>query len=251
MLLIGHGTRDETGTEEFLALADVLARRVAPLPVAPALLEFQKPTIREAWDSLVQCGATHIRVAPLLLFAAGHARQDIPAEISACAERTPGVIHSQSEPLSRAPSIVDLLVERITHTASDLSVDRRESVTLVMVGRGSHDPCAGSDMRVLGEVTARRAGFSNHAVAFYAMAEPRLPKVLDQVASDSRTQTVLVQPHLLFHGRLYDAIAGQVREAADRHPDVRFGMGGYLGATEEVAEAVRRRAFSPAMAESS
>lgn len=244
VLLVGHGTRDPAGTEEFFQLASVLAERLAPLPVEGCLLEFQHPTIPEAWRTLVRRGAKQIRVAPLLLFAAGHARSDIPDAVAACAAETPGVCYSQCGPLSRAPTIVALLSSRIRQAADREAIPVDDSVALVMVGRGSYDPCAKADMRVLGEIVARRCEMPHHAVGFYAMAEPRLPGVLGEVAGRSGIRTVIVQPHLLFQGRLYDAIAAQVAEASQRHPQVRFVVADYLGPTAEVAEALVRRGFA-------
>ena len=220
ILLVGHGTRDREGTREFFQLASVLAERLSPLPVEGCLLEFQHPTIPEAWQTLIQRGVNDICVAPLLLFAAGHARGDIPEVVFACAAMSPQVTYSQSGPLSRAPTIVELLVKRISQAAHQASVRIDDSVTLVMVGRGSYDPCAKADMQVLGEIVARRSGCDHHAVGFYAMAEPRLPDVLDRVALRSGANCVIVQPHLLFQGRLYDAIEQQVREAPLRHPRI-------------------------------
>lgn len=242
LLLVGHGTRDANGTREFAELVSVLADRLAPLPVEGCLLEFQHPTIPEAWQTLVDRGVSHVVVAPLLLFAAGHARADIPEAVEACAATTPGVSYSQSGPLSRSPSIIEISAKRVDQAAQKSDLQPNGSVGLVMVGRGSHDPCATADMKVLGEIVARRCGFSKHAVGFYAMAEPKLPQVLDQVATRPGIRSIVVQPHLLFQGRLYDAICGQVQSARQRHPEIKFVVGDYLGPTAQVADALAHRA---------
>ncbi len=240
-MLVGHGTRDELGTKEFLQLGKILQRRLAPLPVVASLLEFQEPTIPQAWKALVDAGVEHIHVAPLLLFAAGHAKQDIPNLIRHCQAMTPQISCDQAGPLSRHRSIIELLRQRSqTHTASR----DRQSTALVMVGRGSHDPCAQADMRVLSELIGHRESFATVATAFYAMADPRLPDVLDHVAMQPSVNQILVQPHLLFHGRLYQAIANQVAEAADRHPGIQFHLADYLGPNESIAQAIQDRVFA-------
>ena len=80
------------------------------------------------------------------------------------------------------------------------------------------------------------------------MAEPKLPEVLDHVAASPKVRTVIVQPHLLFQGRLYAAIDRQVGEANDRHSGVDFILGDYLGPVAAVADAIAHRIF-PAAAE--
>ena len=240
VLLVGHGTRDATGTRQFFELSKRLAETLSPTPVEPCLLEFQEPTIPMAWDRLVQHGVQHVQVAPLLLFAAGHAKQDIPDLVAECQARTPSVTVSQSGPLSRHESIVDLLLARIEAAFESVDESPRETA-LVMVGRGSYDPCAQADMRVLTEIIKRRTDYAHVTTAFYAMAEPKLPDVLDQVASIESVKRVLVQPHLLFEGRLFQAIQRQVTEAAERTPTVSFTTANYLGPESNVALAIAAR----------
>lgn len=238
VLLVGHGTRDQAGTDEFFELARRLETQIDPIPVAAALLEFQQPTIPEAWQSLVQQGVKHIHVSPLLLFAAGHAKQDIPEILMACQAETPDVAFDQSTPLSRHRCIIDVVCDRITNT---LSVSDGK-IAVVMVGRGSHDPCAQSDMKLLTEVVSYRLKLEKTFTAFYAMAEPKLPDVLEQVAGSGIFDTVIVYPHLLFNGRLYQAICKQTKEAAQKFPDTSFRTAAYLGPCDEVATAIAQRA---------
>ncbi|MEL6105408.1 MAG: sirohydrochlorin chelatase [Planctomycetota bacterium] len=241
VLLIGHGTRDPDGTREFFELTRVLADRISPTPVEGCLLEFQTPTISDGWDALLSAGVKRICVAPLLLFAAGHAKQDIPDALRTCAERDPGIAYSQSGPLSRSRTLVDLVERRVVESARRAQIDIDESVAIVFVGRGSYDPCAQADMRVLGEIVASRLSTRHHAVGFYAMAQPRLPAVLDEVARTEGVSSVMVQPHLLFQGRLYDSIKRQVDEASGRHQHIRFHVGDYLGPVAAVADALTHR----------
>ncbi|XZE52139.1 sirohydrochlorin chelatase [Planctomycetaceae bacterium SH139] len=250
ILLVGHGTRDAAGTSQFFELADRLRQHLdssgLSVPVQPSLLEFQSPTIAEGWRNLVQQGVRHIEVSPLLLFAAGHAREDIPAEIAKCAVTDPHVTWSLARPLSRHREIVELVCERITQA---LAVRMRDiggqqspgDWTLLMVGRGSRDPCASADMRLLSEVVGYRLGKSRPHTAFYAMAEPRLPAVLEQLAGQTCRQ-LIVYPHLLFAGRLYQAICDQVAEFAVKNPQVGVTVANYLGPQRQVAAAIWERA---------
>lgn len=239
ILLIGHGSRDQQGTKQFFQLADRLAESVSPMVVEPALLEFQEPTIQQAWHSLVAHGVQHIHVAPLLLFAAGHAKQDIPDVIEKCRQQTPKVTWNQSHPLSRHSSVVDLVVQQVrTAIENRQSLDR---TALIMVGRGNRDPCAQADMRVLSELVDHRVESVSTYTAFYAMAEPKLTDVLESVGASDAYDSIIVHPHLLFEGRLHQAITEQVNLAANKFQTIPITMSRYLGPTRQVAQAIADR----------
>ena len=240
ILLVGHGTRNADGTRQFFELEKHLSNLVAPAPVAAGLLEFQKPSIPEAWDDLVSRNVTHIHVAPLLLFAAGHAKQDIPDILKDCQARYPQVTYDQSRPLSRHSAIIDLAVQRLD-TALTSCTHSPERTAVVMVGRGSHDPCAKSDMLILSEIISQKSYVAEVITTFYAMTEPRLPDTLELVAASGRYDTVIVQPHLLFEGRLNQAILNQTMEAANRHQSLQWLTSGYLGPDPLLAEAIANR----------
>lgn len=268
VLLIGHGTRQAKGTAEFFQLSEVLAAQLADeFVVRPCLLEFQKPTITEAWQSLMRLGCREVIVAPLLLFAAGHAKADIPGEVESARSLSPDgrrVAVRFARPISREPAMIQAVRDRVRETlrgeglASDrsfnLTIPRRHGRTaVVMVGRGSRDVCASTDMRVLSETVVRgRAAegsiAADFAIAagglsttFYAMAEPRLPDTLDAVADSGNFERIIVHPHLLFSGRLYDAVVGQVQSAAQRYPRIGFDVSDYLGPSDLVAQAIAAR----------
>lgn len=268
-MLVGHGTRDAEGTAEFFRLSEHLSAQLGgDTLVEPCLLEFQQPTIDQAWQSLMRQGVWRVTVAPLLLFAAGHAKGDIPGEVAAAQGANPGSDNVQvhyARPISRQAAMVEAVRERLRETlrrppadlmdraASDTAADRRTAI--VMVGRGSRDVCASSDMRTLSEVAVRgRIAESVPSLArefqipqdglfttFYAMAEPRLPDTLRRVAASGRFDRIVVHPHLLFAGRLYDAITAQTGHAAAEHPNVQFDVSSYLGPCESVATAIAAR----------
>lgn len=226
--------------DQFLELSANLQHRLGQLPVESAVLEFGPPGIPQAWQRLVERGARHIHAAPLLLFAAGHAKGDIPAILAECHARDTSVSFDQSRPLSRHRSIIDLVVHRIAAVCEKLPTSRSRTA-VVMVGRGSHDPCAQADMRLLSEIVGKRVSAAATHTAFYAMAQPRLPDMLDRIASSGLFDGIAVYPHLLFEGRLYQAIVAQVEAAALRHPTVRFVTSTYLGPEPSVADAIAER----------
>jgi sirohydrochlorin cobaltochelatase len=84
-------------------------------------------------------------------------------------------------------------------------------------------------------------------VGFVAAARPTVEEALEEIVDPSRPgivpRRVLVQPHLLFRGRVEE----QVREAVDRarasHPAIEWVVVPRLGAEPDVARAVVARAL--------
>jgi len=232
--------------------------------ISPCLLEFQEPTIAAAMSSLLRSGVGHVTIAPLLLFSAGHAKSDIPDAVADCLHDTPLASRPklvQCRPISRQSELVRAVRERLCETLQHRPQPKTSQpggvgaeTAIVMVGRGSRDPCATTDMRLLSEVVVngRLSGetslgerFSiapaNVFTTFYAMAEPRLPKTLSQLAGSGKYHRILVYPHLLFAGRLFDSIAGQVGQAKAEYPRIQFELSSYLGPTDFISRAIAAR----------
>ncbi len=261
VLLVGHGTRDAVGTAEFFQLSNRLAAQIGNgTIVRPCLLEFQQPTIVQAWNSLIEQGVGRVTVAPLLLFAAGHAKSDIPGEVAAARaamRRNDAVQVRYARPISRQTAMIEAVRHRVRETFHRVPAGSAPKLrtAIVMVGRGSRDVCASSDMRMLSEVAVRgRVADTNQSLAnelevpadglfttFYAMAEPRLPDTLSSIAATGRFERIVVQPHLLFAGRLYDAIVEQTNRVAAAHRSLRFDVASYLGPCDMVAAAIAAR----------
>ena len=261
ILLIGHGTRDSDGTNQFFELAERTQAFVGDaVTVRPCLLEFQSPTIDQAWAAMVEDGVRDVAVSPLLLFAAGHAKSDIPGAIRAAANRHGRIGEVRwCRPLSRHPAMVQLVRERLGE-----AIDRADRNAaggpgpgrrmVVMVGRGSHDPCATTDMRVLAEAVmfgrpmigqslADRYQLdpADQRTAFYAMARPHWLDVLREVAR-SHPATVVVHPHLLFNGRLLQAIEKGVTDLKLEFPATHWEVAEAIGPVDGLARAVAGRA---------
>ena len=240
VLLIGHGTRDEEGHAEFLRLGELLAKAVAPTPVEVSLLELQPPTIEEGWERLVSVGTGRVLAAPLLLFAAGHAKSDIPDALTGCQARRPVGGWAQSRPLSRAPELIELIVRRWDEAIAAASADPQRTAVIV-VGRGSHDPCAQADLRVLTACAAAHRPVRVAATAYYAMAQPKLDEVIAQVTRDPQVRDVIIQPHLLFQGAIHRSIRQQIEAAASEYPRHRLSCADYLGPDPLVVASLVRR----------
>jgi sirohydrochlorin cobaltochelatase len=222
ILLVGHGTRSELGTRQYLALAASLAKYLAPFPLEPSFLEMIEPDIDTAIGRLVEHGVTRLVTMPLLLFAAGHAKRDIPEQITAAlVRRGRGHIESvQAAHLGCHPAIVELSRLRMEDTLKlNFAAPRLPSGNeecLLLVGRGSRDQSATAEMHEFARLRRQASGGIATEVAFLAMAQPLLHEQLAKLGG-GRCQRVIVQPHLLFCGELVDSLQRQVSEAVSRH----------------------------------
>lgn len=205
VLLVGHGTRNPLGTQQFLHLAHCVAQRIAPLPLEPAFLEIQQPDIATAISRLARQGVRRVAVVPLLLFAAGHAKQDIPHAIRQAArelELSPSLEFRQSPHLGCHPALVELSQRRFAQASVGLSPLPADQCGLILVGRGSSDAAAIGEMRQFVELRKGQPPTPPRTeVAFLDVAQPLLHNQL-QAFSLSGLKRVFVQPHLLFNGEL-------------------------------------------------
>lgn len=218
LLLCGHGSRDPAANAEFLAVAEAVDRAVTEVPVAPAFLELAEPLL---WDGLVrlyQAGHRRIAVVPGLLFAAGHAKADIPEVLDRFRADHPEATVTYGRELGPAPGMIQAAAGRIAEAGAGLADS--PAVGLVMVGRGSSDPEALAVFRSLAATVADIAGVAGHEVGFCQVAEPDVATALDRAAA--RWPAVVVMPYLLFRGFLVDRVGRWVDAARDRHGDVRF-----------------------------
>ena len=82
VMLCGHGSRDLGAVQEFAVVAGQLRAKLPYDAVEYGYLEFAKPIIREGLDRLRAKGVTKVLAIPGMLFAAGHAKNDIPSVLN-------------------------------------------------------------------------------------------------------------------------------------------------------------------------
>jgi sirohydrochlorin cobaltochelatase len=237
ILLVGHGTRDHRGVQDFLALGEDLSRMTPDLPVVPCFLEMGRPTIREGVECLVALGTRRIAAMPLMLFAARHVRRDIPDAVNR-AIRGGSEIEVRFGPhLGCQQRIAELSARRYHEALAARPAVPADETILVMVGRGSRDAEATAEMGRFVELRGQATPVAEVCTAFLAMAEPGLGEVLQHVGR-KRPRRVVVQPHLLFPG----ALAARVDRAVDRirtaHPAIDWLVTETLGPDRLVAETV-------------
>jgi sirohydrochlorin ferrochelatase len=90
IMVCGHGSRDGQAVEEFQAVAQGLRERMPEHETEWGFLEFATPIIRDGLDALRTKGFRKVLAVPGMLFAAGHAKNDIPSVLNDYAARHDG-----------------------------------------------------------------------------------------------------------------------------------------------------------------
>jgi sirohydrochlorin cobaltochelatase len=229
VLLVGHGTRSPRGREEFLTLAQAVAERI-DVPVECGFLELAEPTIAAATARLVDRGVRHIVVAPLLLFAAGHAKDDIPQAVARAlaALGATDVTALQVGHLGCHPSIVELSARWFTETLQVCHPLPAADTCLLLVGRGSRDESATAEMHEFARLRAEQSPVGSTSMAFLAMARPNVQEILPELGRQG-WKRVVIQPQLLFHGDLYDTLSFAVENCRKEWPQTEWVATAYLG----------------------
>jgi precorrin-8X/cobalt-precorrin-8 methylmutase len=242
IVIAGHGSRDPEGVSEFEQLAKLVRQRAGERQVEYGFLEFARPTIDEAARTLITNGDQRIAIVPLVLLAANHAKNDLPTEVLALQREFPANQLHYGSALHLHPNILRLFRQRIVEAeARSPQKIRRSESCLVVVGRGTTDPDANSDVSKLARMLQEGMGFGGSYVCYSGTAKPLVADGLRQ-AVRLGFERIIVAPFFLFTGVLVKRIYEAADAIALDHPRTEFLKADYLGVHPLLADAFLERA---------
>ncbi len=228
VMICGHGSRDDDAVAEFTALAKALRARLDHFDVESGFLEFARPVIRDGLDALVARGATRILAMPGMLFAAGHVKNDLPWEINSFAARHPDLDIRYGRDLGIDPRLLEAARNRIAEAEASGRPDvARADSLLLVVGRGTNDPDANSNVAKLTRMLWEGMGFGWAETAFSGVAHPRVDEALERCRRMGFAR-IVVFPYFLFTGILVRRIYDQTEAVRQAHPDIEILSAPYL-----------------------
>ncbi len=227
VMLCGHGSRNRRAVDEFAHLADVLGDRLSGVPVEYGYLEFADPVINHGLDRLREQGVRRIFALPGMLFAAGHAKNDIPSVLNTYAAKYDIDITYGAE-LGVDVKMLNAAGARIAEAeaAARPGISRHETL-LMVVGRGASDPDANSNVAKMMRMLWEGMGYGWGETAYSGVTFPLVGPALDR-AVRLGFRRIIVFPYFLFTGVLVKRIYGAVDEAAAAHPGIDFVKAPYL-----------------------
>ena len=238
LFVIGHGTRDAAGVEEFRRFLPVVRAAIPGVEVGGGFIELAQPDLDTAIDDLVARGGDGGIVAvPLVLLGAGHMKDDGPAALARARARHPGVPMVYGRELGVHPTVLALAEGRAREAMGDAP---SASHATVFVGRGSTDPDANSDLYKACRLLWDHRDLGLVEPAFVSLAPPGVAEALDRCRRLGAT-AVIVVPYFLFAGVLPDRISAEARAWAAQHPEIDVRVGRHFGPVPELARLVVER----------
>jgi sirohydrochlorin cobaltochelatase len=235
LLVVGHGSRDPRGAREFHDLVGLVRRRMPSLTVEGGFIELSRPPISECVDRLAESGARNVAAVPLMLLAAGHAKDDIPATLVREKSAHPETNFIYGRALGIRPELLELMDERISAV-----VHEEEETAVLIVGRGSSDPDANSDLSKIARLYYEGRPYPVVESAYVSMTPPDVANGLDRCLKLG-AKRIVVFSYFLFTGVLEERIRGQSRAFAEANPGVEVNYAGYFGPDPSLADLVVER----------
>ncbi|WP_181347330.1 sirohydrochlorin chelatase [Thalassobacillus sp. CUG 92003] len=207
ILYVSHGSRVEEARQEAVSFIQSVRRRIdIPLQLT-CFLELADPDIEEGVDQLVEQGATHITVMPVLLLSAGHYYNDIPEELEKMKARYPHVPFTLGQPVGVQERVVDILVERVQETGVTLQLD----ANVLLVGRGSRLPETKVAIEHIASLLQNKLNTPHVDVCYLAACSPSFPDALQTAAAKGASQTFVI-PYLWFTGILMESMQEKINQ---------------------------------------
>jgi len=205
--------------------------------VEGGFIELSRPPISECVDRLAESGVSSVAAVPLMLLAAGHAKDDIPATLVRGKMDHPEMSFSYGRALGIRPELLELMDQRISIVAPD---EEKEETAILIVGRGSSDPDANSDLPKMARLFYEGRPYPMVESAYVSMTPPDVAKGLDRCLRLG-AKRVVVFSYFLFTGVLEERIRSQGEEFAEANPGAEVRYAGYFGPDESIADLVIER----------
>ena len=243
VLICGHGSRNRLAVAEFADLAGALRQRLLPLPLEYGYLEFAQPILRDGLEALRAQGVQHILAVPAMLFAAGHAKNDIPSVLNTWAAET-GIRVDYGRELGVDLKMIQAAGQRLREAIE--AADQRDMASgqepvplheslLVVVGRGSSDPDANSNVAKVTRMLVEGFGFGWGETVYSGVTFPLVEPGLRH-AVKLGFRRLVVFPYFLFSGVLVSRIRQHTERVAADHPQLSFVHAGYLAQSPGVLD---------------
>mgnify|MGYP001491803205 CR=1 FL=1 len=234
ILICGHGSRNKLAIKEFQELTRFIQKRYPSILVEFGFLEFAKPSLTDALDKLRNNSIKKVIAIPAMLFAAGHVKNDIPSLLMNYAKKTDiEIIYGRELGINNL--MISAACERVKEVFKKNNSITPEESLLVVVGRGSSDPDANSNVSKITRMLVEGVGLGWGETVFSGVTFPLVEPGLRNVVRLGY-KNIIIFPYFLFSGVLVTRIKRQSDLVALDNPHVDFHEAKYLSSHKYVVE---------------
>ncbi len=227
VMICAHGSRSTAGCAELKNFVDKFREAIAPTVVEYGYLEFAQPIIRDGLDSLRERGFRKIVAVPGMLFAAGHAKNDIPAVLNTYMAQYPEMDIRYGREFGIDAKMINAAAGRIETALAHLSREEWQQTALVVVGRGASDPDANANVSKITRMLWEGLGLGWAETVYSGVTFPLVGAGLEQVTRMG-FKRIVVFPYFWFTGILIERIHHAINKVEATHPEIEFLRAKYL-----------------------
>ncbi|MBU8907808.1 sirohydrochlorin chelatase [Desertibacillus haloalkaliphilus] len=227
VLFIGHGSKKNEGNSEIAQFVESMKPELDVPIVETCYLEFAQPSIATGIERCIERGATKVALIPMMFFAAGHSKIHIPDAIDHAKEKYPAVEFSYGRPIDVHDKLFDILESRLSDCGFS-SESSNEEVSILLVGRGSSDADANSQLYKISRLLSERLQMTNVELSFIGVTTPTVEEGVQRCLKLG-AKTIYIVPYFFFTGILMDRMEDKLANFTSEYDDVVFKMTDYLG----------------------
>lgn len=239
IVIVGHGSREDSGNQEILAFADQWRQRQPNWRIDVCFIEFASPPLNQGLLDAAR-SAQRVLVVPLILNAAGHVKMEVPEAIEQARLAYPQTEILLAPHLTACDPVLTVLRRRLRKAMLALDMPDPTTTGVVLLGRGSSDRGANGDMAKMARWLLESGDHELVDLAFTGITWPRLERVVQRQALLGMTQ-IVVLPYYLYTGTLMQRIHRQVDHLRLQYPQLRFHCTGHFGFEPEIFELMTQR----------
>ncbi|MCM3760232.1 sirohydrochlorin chelatase [Alkalihalobacillus oceani] len=237
VLFIGHGSRKPEGNEQLQEFVNGMKHQVKADIVETCFLEFAEPSIAAGIEACVKQGATKVALVPMMFFSAGHAKIHIPADMDKARQKFPLVSFTYGRPIGSHPGVIDILADRLKEAGWQV----KEGSSLVIVGRGSSDGDANSELYKISRLLSERLNMTDVELSFIGVTSPTVEQAVERSLKLGASSVCLL-PYFFFSGVLMDRMEEKLEGFKRSYPDASFLMTKFFGFHPLLATIFKERA---------
>lgn len=239
ILLIGHGSRENSGNQEIRDFADQWRTQQPDWQIEVCFIEFSSPSVSDGLRMAAK-SSRRVLVLPLVLNAAAHVKMEIPEAIEHARKDCPQTEFLMAPNLTACDPILHILKRNLRKAMTALDMPDPKTTGVIVLSRGSSERDANGDMAKMARWLQEDGAHELVDLAFTGITWPRLERVVQRQVILGMRQ-IVVLPYYLYTGVLMKRIHLQIEHLKRQYPLVRFTSTTHFGLEKEIFQLANQR----------